>query len=64
MDMKLSELKKQIKDNIYEILSEENNSIKEADTAAIKAIDAKIQNDPEFLKKTQNAIDKAKKGDA
>ena len=53
MDMKLSELKKQIKDNIYEILSEENNSIKEADTATIKAIDAKIQNDPEFLKKTK-----------
>ncbi len=45
MDMKLSELKKQIKDNIYEILSEENNSIKEADIATIKAIDAKIQND-------------------
>jgi hypothetical protein len=63
MDMKLSELKKQIKDNIYEILSEENNSIKEADTAAIKAIDAKIQNDPEFLKKTKEAMAKAEKGD-
>lgn len=61
--MKLSELKKQIKDNIYEILSEENNSIKEADTATIKAIDAKIQNDPEFLKKTKEAMAKAEKGD-
>jgi hypothetical protein len=63
MDMKLSELKKQIKDNIYEILSEENNSIKEADIATIKAIDAKIQNDPEFLKKTKEAMAKAEKGD-
>jgi hypothetical protein len=37
--------------------------LKEADTAAIKAIDAKIQNDPEFLKKTKEAMAKAEKGD-
>ena len=100
--MKLSELKKQIKDNIYEILSEEpvdegtyvgvgavaalqkdpkfaaakdkntalntlktggSVTLQEADPAAIKAIGAKIQNDPEFLKKTKDAMAKAEKGD-
>ena len=98
--MKLSELKKQIKDNIYEILSDVNEAtymgadsaddlqkdpkfaaakdktqaintlksggsvtLQEADPAAIKAIDAKIQNDPEFLKKTKDAMAKAEKGD-
>ena len=63
MDMKLSELKKQIKDNIYEILSEENNSIKEAgDPSTIEKVNKKIQNNPEFLKKTEDAINKAKQG--
>ena len=38
-------------------------TLQEADPAAIKAIDAKIQNDPEFLKKTKDAMAKAEKGD-
>ena len=68
MDMKLSELKKQIKDNIYEILSEESvtenfgPAVQSTDPKA-REIEDKINKDPEFLKKTQNAIDKAKKGD-
>jgi hypothetical protein len=37
--------------------------LNEADVAAIKKIDDKIQNDPEFLKKTKEAMAKAEKGD-
>jgi hypothetical protein len=58
--MKLSELKKQIKDNIYEILSEEN-PIPSTDPQ-IKKIDDKIQKDPEFLKKVKSAMANAEKG--
>lgn len=42
---------------------EEEMNLNEADIAAIKAIDDKIQNDPEFLKKTKEAMAKAEKGD-
>ena len=37
--------------------------LNEADIAAIKDINDKIQNDPEFLKKTKEAMAKAEKGD-
>ena len=37
--------------------------LNEADVAAIKDINDKIQNDPEFLKKTKEAMAKAEKGD-
>jgi cell fate (sporulation/competence/biofilm development) regulator YlbF (YheA/YmcA/DUF963 family) len=45
MDMKLSELKKQIKDNIYEILSEE--SVDEGTYVGVGAV-AALQKDPKF----------------
>ena len=45
MDMKLSELKKQIKDNIYEILSEE--SIEEGTYVGTGAV-AALQKDPKI----------------
>jgi len=45
MGMKLSELKKQIKDNVYEILSEE--SVEEGTYVGAGAIDA-LQKDPKF----------------
>jgi hypothetical protein len=100
--MKLSELKKEIKDNIYEILSEESveegtyvgaeaigalekdpkfaaakdkstplNTLKsggsvtlEEEDPQVKKINDKIQKDPEFLKKTKEAMAKAEKGDS
>ena len=37
--------------------------LNEADIASIKDINDKIQNDPEFLKKTKEALAKAEKGD-
>ena len=37
--------------------------LNEADIASIKDINDKIQNDPEFLKKTKEAMAKAEKGD-
>ena len=45
MDMKLSELKKQIKDNIYEILSEE--PMDEGTYVGVSAV-AALQKDPKF----------------
>jgi hypothetical protein len=66
--MKLSELKKQIKDNIYEILSEESvtenfgPAVQSTDPKA-REIEDKINKDPEFLKKTKEAMAKAEKGD-
>ena len=42
---------------------EVEKDLNEADAIAIKAIDDKIQNDPEFLKKTKEAMAKAEKGD-
>jgi len=57
--MKSSKLKKEIKDYIYEILSEE--PIQELDPQT-KKIDDKIQKDPEFLKKVKSAMANAEKG--
>jgi hypothetical protein len=45
MGMKLSELKKQIKDNIYELLSEE--SVEEGTYVGVAAVGA-LQKDPKF----------------
>ena len=59
--MKLSELKKQIKDNIYEILSEEN--IDEATYVGAEAADD-LQKDPKFAaaKDKTTAINTLKSG--
>jgi membrane peptidoglycan carboxypeptidase len=48
----------------YELKEEESveEDLNEADAIAIKKIDDKIQNDPEFLKKTKEAMAKAEKG--
>jgi len=61
MDMKLSELKKQIKDNIYEILSEE--SIDEGTYVGAGAV-AALQKDPKFAaaKDKATAINTLKTG--
>jgi hypothetical protein len=58
--MKKSDLEKEIKEYIVEILSEE--TIQEEDPQ-VKKINDKIQKDPEFLKKTKEAMAKAEKGD-
>jgi hypothetical protein len=47
--------------NEVENMEEDLNEVK--DIAAIKDINDKIQNDPEFLKKTKEAMAKAEKGD-
>lgn len=49
----------------YNLNEEESveEDLNEADVIAIKTIDDKIQNDPEFLKKTKEAMAKAEKGD-
>ena len=61
MDMKLSELKKQIKDNIYEILSEE--SMDEGTYVGAGAVDD-LQKDPNFAaaKDKTTAINTLKAG--
>jgi hypothetical protein len=59
--MKKSELKEFIREEIIGILSEEN--IHEEDPQ-VKKINDKIQKDPEFLKKTKEAMAKAEKGDS
>ena len=59
MGMKLSELKKQIKDNIYELLSEE--PVEEGTYVGAGATVA-LQKDPEFLKKVKSAMANAEKG--
>ena len=49
--------------NEVEEVSLDEEYLNEADAIAIKKIDDKIQNDPEFLKKTKEAMAKAEKGD-
>jgi len=67
MDMKLSELKKQIKDNIYEILSEESvtenfgPAVQSTDPKA-REIEDKINKDPKFAKQIAQIIAQAEKG--
>ena len=63
MNMKLSELKKQIKDNIYEILSEE--SVDEGTYVGAAAV-ADIQKDPLFskVKDKNTAINTLKAGES
>ena len=64
--MKLSELKKQIKDNIYEILSEESvtenfgPAVQSTDPKA-REIEDKINKDPKFAKQIAQIIAQAEK---
>ena len=67
MDMKLSELKKQIKDNIYEILSEEpvtenfGPAVQSTDPKA-REIEDKINKDPKIAKQIAQIMAQAEKG--
>lgn len=67
MDMKLSELKKQIKDNIYEILSEEpvtenfGPAVQSTDPK-VRAIEDKINKDPKIANQIAQIMAQAEKG--